>query len=95
LQYIWRANGWLWFAQGFGSSAGWLLSAYLLGGFGDDANGRNGVGNAVITAAKSWALGIPVIINSVILRFQACAMMKCYPDACCFFLSKVNNVFVS
>ncbi|XP_066386203.1 uncharacterized protein [Miscanthus floridulus] len=40
--------------------AGWLLSAYLLGGFGDDAKGRNGVGNAVITAAKSWALGIPL-----------------------------------
>uniref|UniRef100_A0A0E0KIJ4 Uncharacterized protein n=1 Tax=Oryza punctata TaxID=4537 RepID=A0A0E0KIJ4_ORYPU len=40
--------------------AGWLLSAYLLGGFGDDAKGRNGVGNAVVVAAKSWALGIPL-----------------------------------
>ncbi|KAL6636984.1 hypothetical protein ACP70R_024556 [Stipagrostis hirtigluma subsp. patula] len=40
--------------------AGWLLSAYLLGGFGDDAKGCNGVGNAVIAAAKSWALGIPL-----------------------------------
>lgn len=40
--------------------AGWLLSAYLLGGFGDDAKGRNGVGNAVITAAKSWVVGIPL-----------------------------------
>ncbi|PWZ58835.1 hypothetical protein Zm00014a_010501 [Zea mays] len=40
--------------------AGWLLSAYLLGGFGDDAKGRNGVGSAVITAAKSWAVGIPL-----------------------------------
>jgi hypothetical protein len=54
------------FAQGFGSSAGWLLSAYLLGGFGDDAKGRNGVGNAVIAAAKSWAVGIPVILNPVV-----------------------------
>ncbi|CAL4918827.1 unnamed protein product [Urochloa decumbens] len=40
--------------------AGWLLSAYLLGGFGDDAKGHNGVGSAVITAAKSWAVGIPL-----------------------------------
>ncbi|WVZ60431.1 hypothetical protein U9M48_010453 [Paspalum notatum var. saurae] len=40
--------------------AGWLLSAYLLGGFGDDAKGRGGVGNAVIAAAKSWAVGIPL-----------------------------------
>ncbi|XP_025794519.1 uncharacterized protein LOC112875052 [Panicum hallii] len=40
--------------------AGWLLSAYLLGGFGDDAKGRNGAGSAVITAAKSWAVGIPL-----------------------------------
>jgi len=40
--------------------AGWLLSAYLLGGFGDDAKGRNGVGSAVITAAKSWVVGIPL-----------------------------------
>jgi hypothetical protein len=52
-----------WIAHGFGSCAGWLLSAYLLGGFGDDAKGRNGVGTAVITAAKSWAVGIPVIID--------------------------------
>ena len=48
-------------ANGIGSSAGWLLSAYLLGGFGDDAKGSNGVGNAVTVAAKSWAVGIPVI----------------------------------
>ncbi|CAL4935709.1 unnamed protein product [Urochloa decumbens] len=40
--------------------AGWLLSAYLLGGFGDDAKGHNGVGSAVITAAKSWVVGIPL-----------------------------------
>ncbi|KAI4998175.1 hypothetical protein ZWY2020_053517 [Hordeum vulgare] len=47
--------------------AGWLLSAYLLGGFGDDANGRNGVGKAVTVAAKSWAVGIPlgIAIRSV------------------------------
>ncbi|XP_044368269.1 uncharacterized protein [Triticum aestivum] len=47
--------------------AGWLLSAYLLGGFGDDAKGSNGVGNAVTVAAKSWAVGIPlgIAIRSV------------------------------
>lgn len=55
----------------FVSGAGWLLSAYLLGGFGDDAKGRNGVGSAVITVAKSWAVGIPVIINLSILSFQS------------------------
>ncbi|KAL5681973.1 hypothetical protein ACJX0J_008358, partial [Zea mays] len=41
--------------------AGWLLSAYLLGGFGDDAKGRNGVGSVIITVAKSWAVGIPCV----------------------------------
>ncbi|ONM03127.1 hypothetical protein ZEAMMB73_Zm00001d031553 [Zea mays] len=50
--------------------AGWLLSAYLLGGFGDDAKGRNGVGSVIITVAKSWAVGIPVTFNSLILLFQ-------------------------
>ncbi|XP_047085886.1 uncharacterized protein LOC124697322 [Lolium rigidum] len=40
--------------------AGWLLSAYFLGGFGDEAKGSNGVGNAVTVAAKSWAVGIPL-----------------------------------
>ncbi|KAM3310981.1 hypothetical protein ACQJBY_031568 [Aegilops geniculata] len=54
-------------ANGIGSSAGWLLSAYFLGGFGDDAKGSNGVGNAVTVAAKSWAVGIPlgIAIRSV------------------------------
>jgi hypothetical protein len=47
-----------------------LLSAYLLGGFGDDAKGRNGVGSVIITVAKSWAVGIPVTFNSLILLFQ-------------------------
>uniref|UniRef100_A0A0E0P0T4 Uncharacterized protein n=2 Tax=Oryza TaxID=4527 RepID=A0A0E0P0T4_ORYRU len=47
-------------AYRMGCCAGWLLSAYLLGGFGDDAKGRNGVGNAVVVAAKSWAVGIPL-----------------------------------
>ncbi|KAI4963687.1 hypothetical protein ZWY2020_011195 [Hordeum vulgare] len=36
-------------------------SAYLLGRFGDDANGRNGVRKAVTVAAKSWAVGIPEV----------------------------------
>lgn len=40
--------------------AGWLLSAYLLGGFGHDGKGRNGVGKAVAVAAKSWVVGIPL-----------------------------------
>lgn len=47
--------------------AGWLLSSYLLGGFGDDAKGSNGVGNAVTVVAKSWVVGIPlgIAIRSV------------------------------
>ena len=49
-------------AHGIGSSAGWPLAAYFLGGYGDDAKGSNGVGKAVTVAAKSWAVGIPVII---------------------------------
>lgn len=40
--------------------AGWFLSAYFLGGYGEDGRGINGYSNAVIAAAKSWALGIPV-----------------------------------
>ena len=44
----------------FGSFAGWFLSAYFLGGFGEDGRGMNGLSKAVITAAKSWSLGIPV-----------------------------------
>ncbi|KAK3030230.1 hypothetical protein RJ639_038353 [Escallonia herrerae] len=42
-----------------GAYAGWLLSAYFLGGFGEDGRGTNGLSKAVITAAKSWSLGIP------------------------------------
>ncbi|XP_057490674.1 uncharacterized protein LOC130776456 [Actinidia eriantha] len=40
--------------------AGWFLSAYFLGGFGDDGRGMNGLSKAVIAAAKSWSLGIPI-----------------------------------
>ncbi|KAK2977680.1 hypothetical protein RJ640_006020 [Escallonia rubra] len=40
--------------------AGWFLSAYFLGGFGEDGRGTNGLSKAAITAAKSWSLGIPV-----------------------------------
>ncbi|XWS14828.1 hypothetical protein CRYUN_Cryun35bG0042100 [Craigia yunnanensis] len=40
--------------------AGWFLSAYFLGGYGEDGRGANGLSNAVIAAAKSWGLGIPV-----------------------------------
>jgi hypothetical protein len=57
-------------AHRIGSSAGWLLSAYFLGGYGDDAKGSNGVGNAVTVTAKSWAVGIPVII------FHSCSKTK-------------------
>ncbi|XAR62000.1 hypothetical protein NMG60_11016569 [Bertholletia excelsa] len=40
--------------------AGWFLSAYFLGGYGEDGRGMNGVSKAVIAAAKSWAVGIPL-----------------------------------
>ncbi|CAL5418000.1 unnamed protein product [Camellia sinensis] len=40
--------------------AGWFLSAYFLGGYGEDGRGMNGWSKAVIAAAKSWSLGIPV-----------------------------------
>ncbi|PSS31507.1 Acetylornithine aminotransferase [Actinidia chinensis var. chinensis] len=40
--------------------AGWFLSAYFLGGFGEDGRGMNGLSKAVIAAAKSWSLGIPI-----------------------------------
>ncbi|PKA66508.1 hypothetical protein AXF42_Ash003162 [Apostasia shenzhenica] len=40
--------------------AGWLLSAYFLGGFGDDGKGMNGYGKALATATKSWIVGIPL-----------------------------------
>ncbi|XP_044475431.1 uncharacterized protein LOC123203222 isoform X3 [Mangifera indica] len=41
--------------------AGWFLSAYFLGGYSEDGRGMNGVSKAVLAAAKSWALGIPVL----------------------------------
>ncbi|XWS25481.1 hypothetical protein CRYUN_Cryun27aG0071700 [Craigia yunnanensis] len=40
--------------------AGWFLSAYFLGGYGEDGRGANGLSEAVIAAAKSWGLGIPL-----------------------------------
>ncbi|GMH16479.1 hypothetical protein Nepgr_018320 [Nepenthes gracilis] len=40
--------------------AGWFLSAYFLGGYGEDGRGMNGLTKAVIAATKSWALGIPL-----------------------------------
>ncbi|KAK9069504.1 hypothetical protein SSX86_011408 [Deinandra increscens subsp. villosa] len=40
--------------------AGWFLSAYFLGGYGDDGRGLNGKTNAITAAVKSWALGIPL-----------------------------------
>ncbi|OMO50907.1 hypothetical protein CCACVL1_30149 [Corchorus capsularis] len=40
--------------------AGWFLSAYFLGGYGEDGRGANGLSKAVIAAAKSWGLGIPL-----------------------------------
>ncbi|XP_004238074.1 uncharacterized protein [Solanum lycopersicum] len=40
--------------------AGWLLSAYFLGGFGEDGKGKNGLFKAFIAATKSWSLGIPL-----------------------------------
>ncbi|XVF64228.1 hypothetical protein PTKIN_Ptkin09bG0151800 [Pterospermum kingtungense] len=40
--------------------AGWFLSAYFLGGYGEDGLGANGLSKAIIAAAKSWGLGIPL-----------------------------------
>ncbi|KAG6472239.1 hypothetical protein ZIOFF_069698 [Zingiber officinale] len=40
--------------------AGWVLSAYFFGAYGDDGRGVNGLNKAVIAAVKSWAIGIPV-----------------------------------
>lgn len=39
---------------------GWFLSAYFLGGYSKEGRGKNGLQKAVIAAAKSWSLGIPV-----------------------------------
>ncbi|XP_039136916.1 uncharacterized protein LOC120274450 [Dioscorea cayenensis subsp. rotundata] len=40
--------------------AGWLLSAYFVGAYGDDAKGVNGLAKAIVAGAKSWAVGIPL-----------------------------------
>lgn len=40
--------------------AGWVLSAYFLGGYGDDGKGFNGYGSALAAAARSWLVGIPL-----------------------------------
>lgn len=40
--------------------AGWFLSAYFLGGYSEDGRGANGLSQALIAAAKSWGLGIPL-----------------------------------
>ncbi|OAY68505.1 hypothetical protein ACMD2_24934 [Ananas comosus] len=47
--------------------AGWILSAYFLGAYGDDGKGTNGSMKAITAAAKSWAVGIPlgIIIRAV------------------------------
>ncbi|MCL7031881.1 hypothetical protein MKW94_013113 [Papaver nudicaule] len=46
--------------------AGWFLSAYFLGGYGEDGRGMNGGSKALTAATKSWAAGIPlgIIIRS-------------------------------
>ncbi|KAI4316584.1 hypothetical protein L6164_024553 [Bauhinia variegata] len=43
--------------------AGWSLSAYFLGGYGEEGRGMNGLSKGIIATAKSWALGIPVGIG--------------------------------
>lgn len=40
--------------------AGWFLSAYFLGAYGDDGRGVNGKTNAITAAVKSWAVGVPL-----------------------------------
>lgn len=42
--------------------AGWLLGAYLLGGYGPEGQGVNGLSSAMFSAAKSWAVGIPLAL---------------------------------
>ncbi|KAL6493159.1 hypothetical protein OROGR_032918 [Orobanche gracilis] len=39
--------------------AGWVLSAYFLGGYGEEGRGKNGLWRAVVAATMSWSLGIP------------------------------------
>lgn len=54
--------------------AGWFLSAYFLGGYGEEGRGVNGRWRAFIAAAKSWSLGIPVTSLSCnrVLCFLLC-----------------------
>ncbi|XP_057973498.1 uncharacterized protein LOC131161625 isoform X2 [Malania oleifera] len=40
--------------------AGWFLSAYFLGGYGEDGRGINGFYKAIVAAVKSWSVGIPL-----------------------------------
>ncbi|ESQ30972.1 hypothetical protein EUTSA_v10011734mg [Eutrema salsugineum] len=40
--------------------AGWFLSAYFLGGYAEEGRGMKGQSKAVLAAAKSWALGVPL-----------------------------------
>lgn len=56
---------------------GWFLSAYFLGGYSKEGRGKNGLQNAVIAAAKSWSLGIPVIPISDLVSFTSILFM-CY-----------------
>ncbi|KAK9903618.1 hypothetical protein M0R45_001126 [Rubus argutus] len=55
--------------------AGWFLSAYFLGGFGEDGRGINGLPKAVTAAAKSWALGIPL---GIVIRASSAGHFPSY-----------------
>ncbi|EOA38435.1 hypothetical protein CARUB_v10010055mg [Capsella rubella] len=46
--------------------AGWFLSAYFLGGYAEEGRGMKGRSKAVVAAAKSWILGVPlgIVIRS-------------------------------
>ncbi|CAA7024517.1 unnamed protein product [Microthlaspi erraticum] len=46
--------------------AGWFLSAYFLGGYAEEGRGMKGQSKAIVAAAKSWALGVPlgIVIRS-------------------------------
>lgn len=49
--------------------AGWFLSAYFLGGYAEEGRGKKGQSKAVLTAAKSWALGVPVNLHLLCLVY--------------------------
>lgn len=55
--------------------AGWFLSAYFLGGFGEDGRGINGLPKAVTASAKSWALGIPL---GIVIRASSAGHFPSY-----------------